>query len=337
MGVAYPLWWNHRSETGGHALLAQAASREGLSTTVPGTSGVQPGPGGSTVSDTGSSCHAAARPTGAGPQLPAILEIPSIGLEAPVLQGLSNPVLDEAVGHDPTSVWPGAQGTSILLAHDASYFSSLGAVHPGQTVSWIDDCQKLVFKVDSTEITQPGTAIPVPRGGVGVALITCSPSDALFWTPDRLVVLASLVSVQSTSVSSIAAAVPLGLRIPVPESLLNEGLGLTENNILVGRLDVSGTPSRAWAEGPDPLQAARLAFADLAAAEIAARAVDTTWWSAIALHGVPMPASISVTNEFDALVNVQGTSVRGITLSAPGTTVDFVVRGGVLYISGVTG
>jgi sortase (surface protein transpeptidase) len=67
--------------------------------------------------------------------LPAILAVPAIGLEAPVLQSLGDSVLNEAVGHDPASVWPGSKGISILLAHDASHFSGLGAVHAGNRVS----------------------------------------------------------------------------------------------------------------------------------------------------------------------------------------------------------
>ena len=232
-------------------------------------------------------------------KLPAILAVPAIGLEAPVLQGLGDSVLNVAVGHDPASVWPGSNGISILLAHDASYFSGLGAVRAGDRVSWIDDCLNLVFKVDRVEVTQPGAPLPPPPNGIGVALITCWPTNALFWTPDRLVVLARFVSAQATQPRILPEASPLDIALPVPATLAAQGLGLSQNGILVGHLRLTGAPKRSWAEGADPLSAARLAFDELAAAKLAVEAGNENWWSAIALPGVSMPASLSVAGDFD--------------------------------------
>jgi LPXTG-site transpeptidase (sortase) family protein len=258
--------------------------------------------------------------------LPAILQIPSIGLEAPVLQGTTDAVLEDSVGHDPSSVWPGAAGVSILEAHDASYFSNLGSVRAGDQVSWVDDCQRLVFRVDKSIVVQPGAALPAPRGGIGLALVTCSPSDALFWTPDRLVVLASFVRVAPTVSAAPNPAPPLGFRVPAPPALAARGLGLEQNSLLVGHWSVGGKPDHAWAEGPDPLRAIQLAFTELAAVEIIVRDEASEWWSAISLPGVPLPGSLDVGYEFDALVTAHGTTITSIRLSSPDQTVDLVVR-----------
>jgi sortase (surface protein transpeptidase) len=48
------------------------------------------------------------------------LTIPALTLAAPVEEGTDDAELDVAVGHDPQSVWPGANGASVLLAHDVS-------------------------------------------------------------------------------------------------------------------------------------------------------------------------------------------------------------------------
>jgi sortase A len=333
VGVGYPLWWNHRSEVGGQALLKKAKQLNGLST------GAQTSPGGPSVHDTSTApvCTASAHTSPSGnPVLPAILQVPSLGLEAPVLDGTSDSVLEDAVGHDPGTVWPGAAGVSILLAHDASYFSHLGALKPGQTVAWIDDCQRLVFQVDSSVVTQPGADIPVPKGGIGLALITCSPSDALFWTPDRLVVLASLVSVGPTTQTSPTPAPALGFDVPAPPALAAEGLSLAQNSLLVGHLSVTGHPDAAWEEGPDPLQAAQLAFEELAAVKRTVAAGDGDWWSAIAVPGLPMPYGVDTSYAFDTTVTANGGTVTGIELSSPTETLQLVVRHGELLVASVT-
>jgi sortase A len=334
--VGYPLWWNHRSEVGGQALLSQAKKLEGL------TPGAQSSPGGSSQTGTDATqtppaaCEAGdSSSASTSPVLPAILQVPSIGLEAPVLDGTSDSVLDDAVGHDPTSVWPGASGVSILLAHDASYFSHLGALKPGETISWIDDCQRLVFQVESSVVTQPGAPIPAPKGGIGLALITCSPSDALFWTPDRLVVLASLVSVGPTTQTTPTPAPPLGFAVAAPPDLAAQGLGLGQNSLLVGHLSVAGTPDAAWEEGPDPLRAAQLAFEELAAVKLTVANQDSEWWSAIALPGVTMPYGVDTSYAFDAVVTAKGETISEIQLSSSTETVDFVVDDGQLRVASV--
>jgi len=270
------------------------------------------------------------------PKLPAILVVPALGLEAPVLQGLGDAVLSDAIGHDSSSVWPGSRGISVLLAHDVSYFSSLGTARVGDKVYWIDGCRQLVFKVDRIEITQPGASLPPPLGGIGVALITCWPSDALFWTSDRLVVLASLVGVQSIEPRAVPKSPSLDIALSVPPAVAAEGLGLSQNGILVGHLHLTGKPDRSWAEGAGPLRAASVAFEELAAAKLTVAAANKSWWSVMALPGVSMPPSLSVAEDFDVEVTVDGTQVSAVTLASPATTVDLVVRSGKLYVAKVS-
>jgi len=89
--IAYPLWWNQRSETTGKGLLREHLMRHQTSETSRCTP--------SLPSRYSRSVH-----------LDGILEIPSLGVRAPVLQGLSDPVLNVAAGHDSTSPWPGGPG-----------------------------------------------------------------------------------------------------------------------------------------------------------------------------------------------------------------------------------
>ena len=77
-------------------------------------------------------------------------------------------------------------------------------------------------------------------------------------------------------------------------------------------------------------------FKELAAVKITIEAGDKRWWSAVALPGVPMPPSLAVSGEFDAIVTVHGTRVRAVTLASPSATVGFVVRSGRLYVAEVS-
>jgi len=252
------------------------------------------------------------------------------------MQGLSDAVLSDAVGHDASSVWPGSKGISLLLAHDVSYFSHLASVRVGAKVYWIDGCRKLVFRVDRIEVALPGAPLPAPLHGIGIALITCWPTDALFWTSDRLVVLASFVGTQATSTGPIATPLPPGVAVSAPPAVLAQGLGLEQNGLLVGHLRLTGGPARTWAEGADPLRTANLAFEELAAAKIAVEAADRSWWAAEALPGELMPKSLSVANEFDVTIVVSGTRVSAVTLVSPTATVDLVVQSGRLRVSRIS-
>lgn len=320
-GIAYPLWWNHRSAAEGAALLKKAEVAEGLTTAQ-----------GVPVLPTQSRPHSQIFPgkpppppprchvVTAGPGhrvLPAILEVPRIHLEAPVLNGTADSVLNVAVGHYEGSRWPGSPGLSILLAHDVSYFSNLGSVRGGDQVVWIDNCTRYVFQVTDTQVTSPKAPIYVQKGVPYLALVTCYPSNALFWTSQRFVVLAVLVSESSLArTAPVAKAASLGFHVTAPAALAAKGLGLLQNSLLVGHLGLKGSPDRAWAAGPDPLRVSQLAFEELAAAKLAAAAHDAAWWSAITLPGVAMHR-IDVADEFNVTVWVYGSHVTSIELASP--------------------
>ena len=341
-GVAYPLWWNHRSAVEGAALLRKAEIAEGLvaprgvatpatqtrphSQVFPSKPAPPPPP---------PLCHVVA----AGPGhrvLPAILEVPRINLEAPVLNGTADAVLNVAVGHYEGSRWPGSPGLSILLAHDVSYFSDLGSVAAGDQVVWIDNCTRYVFEVTGTQVTSPRSPIYVPKGVPYLALVTCYPSNALFWTSQRFIVLAELVSESSLARKTpVGKPASLGFHVTAPPAVAAKGLGLLQNSLLVGQLSLRGAPGRVWAAGPDPLRVTQLAFEELAAARIAAAAHNAAWWSAITQPGVAMHP-IEVADEFNVTVRVYGSHVTSIELSSPLQRVWLSLHGERLLVAYVT-
>jgi hypothetical protein len=101
--IAYPLWWNHRSETTGNDLLREhLVVRHHIS----GPPGCTP----SLPSGYSRSMH-----------LDGILEIPSLSVRAPVLQGLSDSVLNVAAGPRYQLVLNYSQSwASLLCLHPAT-------------------------------------------------------------------------------------------------------------------------------------------------------------------------------------------------------------------------
>lgn len=318
LGVAYPLWWDHRSATVGHQLLQQALAPASLTTRASGG-----GPG--CVTTTATRRH------------PGVLEIPAIGLQAPVLPGVNDAVLAVAVGHYPASPWPGADGESLLLAHDVSYFSALDHLHRGEEVIWATGCRQVLYRVVGHKVTHPGATISLPRGGAGLALITCWPTDALFWTPDRYVL--QTVYVGERLVAPATARPPIAgspLAVPAPSALWAQGLTLDRSGVLLGKLVITGSPSRTFRQSPAALTDTNLALEDYIAARKTAANRNHAWWTAIALPGVALPAPWAVGLPTDVSLTVTGDTVTGAVIRSAAAVVTLTVRRAALYVARVT-
>src|SRR5207244_10867638 len=62
-----------------------------------------------------------------------LLEAPALGLVAPVAEGISDAVLNDAVGHVPASAWPGRWGTSVFAAHDVTRVARIAGLARAET------------------------------------------------------------------------------------------------------------------------------------------------------------------------------------------------------------
>lgn len=322
VGIVYPLWWDHRSGTIGHELL-----QRGLTGLPSGSGAVAAG----RCDGSPTSSH-----TEASTALPGVLEIPSIGLKAPVVNGMTTSVLEVAVGHDPTTVWPGEPGESILLAHDVSYFSGLDRVRPGALVIWKLGCAETEFRVSADTVAKPGAAVAVPPSGAGLALVTCWPTNALFWTPNRFVVETTIYTTRTLGTPVASRLPPLvHLVVPAPPALAAEGLALGQSGVVVGTMTFTGSPSASFTQGPQPLAIESAALEDYAAAAKTADAGEQSWWSALALPGVALPAPWSIVYYTNVTLSVTGANVEQVVLSSPAATVTLVVHDGELLVAAV--
>lgn len=252
----------------------------------------------------------AAVPTGAV----GVLAIPSLSVVAPVAQGLAQATLAWAVGHDPTTAWPGGPGVSVLAAHDVSYFASNASLRPGATVLYAHECRTYVFAVEGRYVLHPGQPIPSP-GPRGLALDSCWPSDALFLTPDRLIVTARLEAVTAGDQLTPATPGPVpGLPpgVPRPPNLFATGW-------LAGTLTIQGAPSLGWRDSGAPLawEAAALASFSAARAGLSRRA---TWSRLVVAAGVArtglLVASYTPGTPVDVQEVVLGDRVLAVAITA---------------------
>jgi LPXTG-site transpeptidase (sortase) family protein len=329
-GITYNIAaFYHRSDTGGRTLIHEVqhkvdqarATRQCTSVpTSPTSTSVAAGAVGT------SGLSLAGEPSGTGsenlPTPTALLKAPSIGLDAPVVDGTGDPQLAVAVGRVPASSEIGQPGTVVLAAHDVTWFSKINELHTGNTISLVMPCSTLTYHVTDQQVVSAGAPI-FQSTQSRLVLVTCYPLNALFLTSQRYLVDADLVATTSER-GSVAAHTTSGTpTIAIPPDLSAEGLGLDQNPTPLGTFTISGQADAAWQQSAAPLddQAALLTL--YFAAIHAARADDTTWWTAVA-PTVPLSAaepfegaSIShYATSLNTTLAVNGSVLSGATLNA---------------------
>ncbi|MDA8062706.1 MAG: class D sortase [Actinomycetota bacterium] len=266
------------------------------------------------------SCRSTTPPAG---RLAALLEIPAIGLVAPVLQGDGEGVLAVAVGHDPASSWQSGPGTVVLDGHDVTWFHRLTSLRAGEVISVVDPCETVDYRVVGGRVDPAGTAVANRPGRL--VLVTCYPLDALYFTNQRYVLTATQVGPPRETAAGAQAAGTLRQRPAPPAGVPSAWAGvstLAANPTPLGTLQVDGHPSISWSQSPDPLDAAADAqdafFASLREAES-----STATWSAIHT-GLPLDYAVTALAGQDVVGNaapmqttlgVEGSVVRYATLT----------------------
>jgi len=281
-----------------------------------------------------------------------LLEIPVLGLVAPVLQGTGDAVLADAVGHLPASAWPGQPGTSVLAAHDVTWFSRIDRLGSGDEIRWVMPCRTFVYRVVSHRVVYNGYPI-YNTAAATVALVTCYPLDALYLTGNKYLVYANLVETVRTLAMPKPPASRAALAVPAPKALAAEGLGLGQNEVPLGDLSLTGSPRPGWSQSSAPIQAEASVLAAYFGIVRSAEQGERSWWAHLA-PSVPASTAAGIWDgeitAYDTPLNialrVRGGRVLGATLTAavssagslePGTyrlTATETVRGKELLVNG---
>lgn len=227
--IAYPLAWQRRQDAVGASLVKADRAR---------VDPVRVVGAGRTAGTVTSSCTRASGP--------GVLAIPALHVVAPVEQGLSGSVLAVALGHDPSTPWPGAGVASLLAGHDVGYLSADTRLHPGDTLSYSLPCATLHYVVVGHAVTAPGQKVTLPPGG-SLVLDSCWPTDALWFTPERYLVTARYVSTSGPSGRPVRpSALPALPTVPLPAGVAASQLTLVTNWWPMGTLHVAGRPAPSW-------------------------------------------------------------------------------------------
>lgn len=126
----------------------------------------------------------------------AVLQIPSLDLQVPVLEGTDDITLDRALGHILGTAEPGNAGNIGIAGHRDGYFRALKDLQIGQTVDLYSRSEHFRYIVHDVQIVLP-TDISVlrPQEGNSITLVTCYPFYFVGSAPQRYIVHAEEVPV----------------------------------------------------------------------------------------------------------------------------------------------
>ena len=109
-----------------------------------------------------------------------IIEIPSIDIRYPVMEGTGSAVLNAGIGHIPKTAGIGESGNCVLCGHNGSrygtFFTPLNQISIGDVVTIIDKKgQAHIYEVTETEVVNPyDNSIKTQGEGKELTLFTCS-------------------------------------------------------------------------------------------------------------------------------------------------------------------
>ena len=274
-------------------------------------------------------------------------------MTAPVEEGTGDQELNVAVGHDPQSVWPGLTGAAVFLAHDVSYFVHLDQLEPGDVITYQTACNSVKFAVSGQQVVPAGSPV-ANTTAPSMVLDTCWPPDALFFTPDRLLVRASEVGAATKGANLnpraqfIKTVTSTDYTTSAPRALQAQGLTLEQNEAPMGTMHLVNA-SVAFSQSPGPLSLEGAVLETYFGGLHAGSQRQAAWWAAIA-PALAMPPQLAgaVVTGHDAPLDVEIDSAGGtptevvlrttVTLeggSAPGEhtmTVVLPVHGAVVTI-----
>jgi sortase A len=121
------------------------------------------------------------------------IEIPAIGLQRTLQEGIRLSTLDRGPGHWPGTAMPGEVGNVVVAGHRVSHnqdFRNLDDLGAGDEVIFTTGAGRFVYRVDSVEIVGPDALWIVDQGSERTAtLFACHPPGSV---RQRIVVHLSL-------------------------------------------------------------------------------------------------------------------------------------------------
>jgi sortase A len=131
------------------------------------------------------------------------LEIPQLGLNAMVQEGVDAGTLRRAVGHLPGTALPGERGNVALAGHRDTFFRPLRNIRHNDLIELETLQGNYRYRVESAKIVRPSdVTVLQPTGRDTLTLITCYPFYYVGSAPKRFVVRARLMPAPASPTSS---------------------------------------------------------------------------------------------------------------------------------------
>jgi len=127
-----------------------------------------------------------------GPPL-ALLRIPKIRLEVPVLEGTDDLTMDRAVGFIAGTARPGEDGNIGISGHRDGFFRGLKDIREGDGIEFVTATGTDTYTIDSIVLVKPAdVSVLAPRPRPSITLVTCYPFYIVGSAPKRYIVQASM-------------------------------------------------------------------------------------------------------------------------------------------------
>lgn len=137
----------------------------------------------------------------------AVLRIPKVRLEVPVLDGTDELSLNRGVGHISGTVRPGEDGNVGIAGHRDGFFRVLKDVGPGDTIELETGSRTDTYRVDRIVVVRPDdVSVLRARTNRSLTLVTCYPFYFIGSAPQRYIVQASIAETGSTRDGSLSAS-----------------------------------------------------------------------------------------------------------------------------------
>ena len=121
----------------------------------------------------------------------AVLHIPRIRLDVPVLKGTSDATLDRGVGHIEGTPMPGARGNSGLAGHRDGFFRGLKDVSVGDAIELETLQETQTYRIERAWIVTPDdVSVLDPTPAQSITLVTCYPFYFVGSAPQRYIIRA---------------------------------------------------------------------------------------------------------------------------------------------------
>jgi sortase A len=139
----------------------------------------------------------------------AVLRIPKLRLEVPVLGGTDDRTLDRAVGYIAGTAQPGAVGNLGIAGHRDGFFRGLKDIAAGDVIEIETRRRTDVYRVERTWVVDPeDVSVLDPTSTPALTLVTCYPFYFVGAAPRRFIVRAVFVTDRPVSVPTTRRGVP---------------------------------------------------------------------------------------------------------------------------------